>query len=340
MKGPIRAFVCGCAALELTDDECRFIEATQPWGLILFKRNVGSPDQLRVLTKRFRECVGRSDAPVLVDQEGGRVQRLGAPLWSPYPAAATYRNLGANGTAEEAAELGGRLIGTDLREAGITVDCAPVLDVPVPDVTPAIGSRAFGPDPESVARLGQAFARGLLGSGVLPVVKHMPGHGRAVVDSHYELPVVTAGRSELEGVDFAPFRALHDLPMAMTAHVVFTAIDAQGPATTSAIVIRSVIREWIGFEGLLISDDLSMEALKGRLGQRAAAAAEAGCDILLHCNGKLDEAMAVAAQAKPLDGHAAARAERALSLIANYRPDLGGTDSDRQRFAALMASAA
>ena len=340
MTGPIRAFVCGCASLELADGECRFIEATQPWGLILFKRNVGSPDQLRALTKRFRECVGRSDAPVLVDQEGGRVQRLGAPLWSPYPAAAIYQSLGSEQTTGEAAELGGRLIATDLREAGITVDCAPVLDVPVPDVTPAIGSRAFGPDPDTVARLGHAFARGLLGGGVLPVIKHMPGHGRAVVDSHYELPVVTAGRRELEAVDFAPFRALRDLPIAMTAHVVFTAIDPQRPATTSAIVIRSIIREWIGFEGLLISDDLSMEALKGSLGERASAAAEAGCDILLHCNGKLDEAMAVAAQAKPLEGLVAGRAERALDLVADHRLDCGSEDNDRQRFATLTASAA
>lgn len=336
METAVKAFVCGCRSHALDDDERRFLAEEQPWGLILFKRNVDSPAQLRALTAAFRETVGRADAPVLVDQEGGRVQRLGPPHWPAYPAAAAYRNV-ADGESHDAAELGGRLIAEDLRAAGITMDCAPVLDVPVPGSHQVVGNRGFGPDPDEVARLGRAFAEGLMRGGVLPVIKHVPGHGRAVVDSHLELPVVTASRAELEDTDFAPFRALADLPVAMTAHVVYTAIDPEQPATTSRIVHETIIRGALGFQGLLLSDDLSMEALKGTLGTRAAAAAAAGCDILLHCNGKLDEARQVAAAARPLDGIAAERVAAAMSRVIPQPPS---SADDRDRFAALLRRAA
>ncbi len=312
------AFVCGCAGLELTDEEKRFIAGVRPWGLILFRRNVDSPEQLLALTSAFRELVERSDAPVLVDQEGGRVQRLRPPHWPAYPAASAY---GAQGGQEgiEAARLAARLIARDLYDVGITVDCAPVLDVPVVGSHDVIGDRAFARDPDLVARLGRAFAQGLVAGGVLPVMKHVPGHGRAGVDSHLFLPMVDAERTALAR-DFVPFQALADLPMAMTAHVVFTALDPDRPATTSRIIIEQIVRGEIGFDGLLLSDDLSMEALNGSLGERAEAARDAGCDILLHCNGKLDEARAVAAAARPLERHSERRARSALDQLSAPEP--------------------
>lgn len=310
----IRAFICGCAGLSLTADEREFLARAQPWGLILFKRNVADPDQVRSLVASFREIVGRDDAPVLIDQEGGRVQRLAAPHWPAYPAGAAYgvgwqRDPAA---AERAAFAGGRLIAADLEALGITVDCAPVLDLPTASVTTAIGNRTFGPDAALVAGIGRAFADGLLAGGVLPVVKHIPGHGRAEVDSHYELPVVTADADVLE-TDFEPFRRLADLPTAMTAHVIFTAFDTDRPATVSPAVIAHAIRGRIGFDGLLLSDDLSMRALRGGLGERAAASVQAGCDIALHCNGVLAEAEAVAAAVPVLSGAGRRRADAALA---------------------------
>ncbi|MDX7949636.1 beta-N-acetylhexosaminidase [Lichenihabitans sp. Uapishka_5] len=329
-----KAFVCGCEGLALSDDERRFLTDEQPWGLILFKRNVQSPTQLRALTAAFREAVGRSEAPVLIDQEGGRVQRLGPPHWPLYPAAAAYASLTSEAHQIEAATLGGRLIASDLRDAGITVDCAPVLDVPAPGSHHVVGNRAFGADPDTVARLGRAFANGLLHGGVLPVIKHVPGHGRGMVDSHHDLPVVDATLEELERTDFRPFIALADLPAAMTAHVVYSAIDPEQPATISRIVQDTIIRGALGFTGLLLSDDLSMQALKGSLRERAMAAAMAGCDILLHCNGKLDEARQVAEAAPRLAGLAAERASKALTLIA--REPSTATADERSRFEALL----
>lgn len=331
-----RAFVCGCAGLDLTREELAFLERTRPWGLVLFRRNVDAPDQLRGLTARFRDAVGRPDAPVLIDQEGGRVQRLRPPHWPGYPAAAAYGAL-ADEDGLEAARLAARLIAHDLRAVGITIDCAPVLDLPVAGSHDVIGDRAFGREPDTVARLGRAFADGLLAGGVLPVIKHLPGHGRAAVDSHLELPVVQATRDALDSRDFATFRALADLPAGMTGHVRFTALDPDRPATTSRIVIDQVIRGAIGFGGLLFTDDLSMEALRGTLGERAAAAREAGCDMLLHCNGKLEEAEAVAAQARPLDGIAESRAGAALARLREPEPfDPGAA---RARLADLVAGA-
>ena len=339
MSGPTRAFVCGCAGTALDAAERAFLAESRPWGLILFRRNVASPEQLRALTASFREAVGRAGAPVLVDQEGGRVQRLTAPHWPRYPAAARYAELDPEGSGEGSrmARLGAEIMARDLAEAGITVDCAPVLDVPVEGGTPAIGDRGFARDPRTVAALARSFAEGLMAGGVLPVMKHVPGHGRAEVDSHHDLPVVTAERAALER-DFAPFRALADLPMAMTGHIVFRAIDPDRPATTSKRVIDGVIRGEIGFDGLLLTDDLSMEALRGTLGERAAAAAAAGCDILLHCNGVMDEARAVAAAAPVLDGRAAERAAAALARLA--RPSQRDLAAERAAFFDRMGSAA
>ena len=315
-----KAFVCGCKGLALEAAERGFFAEAEPFGLILFKRNVESRAQLQALTREFRDAVGRAEAPVLVDQEGGRVQRLSAPHWRAYPAAARYLTELPREAAIEAAGLVARLIAHDLSEVGITVDCAPVLDVADANTHAVIGSRAYGADPADVAALGRAVVNGFLAGGVLPVVKHMPGHGRARADSHLELPRVEASRAELSARDIAPFRALNDAPAAMTAHVVYAAIDASAPATQSRRVIEDVIRDEIGFIGLLISDDLSMQALSGPFAARAAAAFDAGIDIALHCNGDLAEARAVAEATPPLAGLARARAERALGLLPAEAP--------------------
>jgi len=310
----MRAFITGVAGTALKSGERQFCKEAQPWGLILFKRNIKKPDSVRRLIAEFRAAVGRH-APVLVDQEGGRVQRLGPPYWPAYPPGAAYgalydrdANLGL-----AAARLGARLIAADLHNLGIDVDCLPLADVPVADADPVIGDRAYGAEPAKVAAIAGAIADGLMAGGVLPVLKHLPGHGRATADSHKGLPVVTTGRAELEATDFAAFRPLAALPIGMTAHVVFTAIDPVAPATTSATIVRDVIRDSIGFRGLLMSDDLSMDALSGTLGDRTRAALAAGCDMVLHCNGELPEMREVAAHAPELAGEAACRAEAALA---------------------------
>ncbi len=311
-----RAFVCGCSGLALSEDERAFLRETRPWGLILFKRNVESREQLRALTDDFRSTLGRDGAPVLIDQEGGRVQRMGPPHWTPYPAAARFDAEIGGERALAAAKLAARLMAQDLREVGITVDCAPVLDVADAETHAVIGARAYGRDPGRVAAFGRAVMEGLMAGGVAPVVKHVPGHGRARADSHLELPVVPASLAELDARDFAPFRALRDAPMAMTAHVVYRALDPERPATTSRIVLQTIVREAIGFDGLLISDDLSMKALGGPFAGRARAAFAAGVDIALHCNGDLSEARPVAESSPPLEGAALARAEAALAAAA------------------------
>jgi beta-N-acetylhexosaminidase len=312
----VLAFVCGCAGTALTSEERAFIGETQPWGLILFKRNVDNREQMKALTASFRELVGRADAPVLIDQEGGRVQRMGPPHWRAYPSAASFGALGNRDRALEAAAMTARLIAHDLLEVGVNVNCTPVLDVANAGMHAAIGARSWSSDPAVVAAFGRAVAQGLLAGGVAPVVKHIPGHGRATVDSHLELPVVAASRAELEAHDFMPFRALADLQMAMTAHVVFNAIDPDRPATTSPIIVKDIIREAIGFDGLLLTDDLSMKALGGPFAERAAAAFAAGVDIALHCNGDLSEAREVASVSPPLAGAPLRRARAALERIA------------------------
>ena len=331
----MRAFITGIAGPILTDEERAFLRDAQPWGGIVFKRNITSPDALRRLAGDFRTAIGR-DAPILIDQEGGRVQRMGPPSWPKYPPAAVYGAIydrdRAGGLA--AARLGGRLIAADLAAVGIDVNCMPVADVPAAGADAIIGDRAFGTRPEKVAALAAAFAQGLADGGVLPVLKHIPGHGRATADSHQKLPVVTANREILEATDFAAFRPLAGLPLAMTAHVVFTAIDPIAPATTSPAIVREVIRGWIGYRGLLMSDDISMGALSGSLGARARAAVSAGCDLVLHCNGNMDEMLAVAAATPRLEGEAARRA--AAALAAKRPPAPIDLPAKRAEFFALI----
>ncbi len=309
-----RAFITGVAGTTISASERAFLRESQPWGLIVFKRNVSDQDQLIELTSSFRDAVGRH-APVLVDQEGGRVQRLGPPHWPAYPPGAVYGELydrdPASGLA--AARLAGHLIASDLIGVGIDVDCLPIADVPVAGGDPVIGDRAYGHEPGKVAAIAAAIAHGLQAGGVLPVLKHLPGHGRATADSHHKLPVVDTDRGTLEATDFAAFRPLAALPLGMTAHVVFSAIDAIAPATTSVTMVQQVIRGFIGFRGLLMSDDVSMNALSGSLAERSNAALAAGCDVVLHCNGKLDEMAQVASVAPLLSGEAAIRAEAALA---------------------------
>ena len=303
------ACILGCAGPVLTQAEKAFFADARPWGFILFGRNIETPDQVRALTASLREAVGRADAPILVDQEGGRVQRLKAPQWPAYPTAQAYGALGR----PEIARLGARLIAHDLIAVGIDVDCLPVLDVPAPDGHEVIGDRAYAETPDAVAVLGRAAAEGLIAGRVLPVIKHMPGHGRARADSHEALPVVKASVDELDARDFAPFRALSDMPLAMSAHVIYAALDPDRPATLSKTVIDEVVRGAIGFDGLLMTDDLSMKALTGGFRDRAEAARSAGCDLVLHCNGEMAEMQAVVAGAGALDGAAVRRADAALA---------------------------
>jgi beta-N-acetylhexosaminidase len=311
----MRAFITGLTGSTLTASERQFVRDAEPWGLILFKRNVSTPEGLNKLIGEFRNAAGWL-APVLIDQEGGRVQRLGPPHWPSYPPGSAYGALfdRDQDAGLAAARLGARLVAHDLTELGIDVDCAPIADVPAIRADPVIGDRAYGTEPAKVAAIAGAFAAGLIEGGVLPVLKHLPGHGRAMADSHLRLPVVTAERVTLEATDFAAFRPVRALPLGMTAHVVFSAIDPVAPATTSANIVANVIRDSIGFTGLLMSDDISMGALSGSLGERTKAAIAAGCDVVLHCNGVMAEMREVAAQAPPLRGEAARRAEAALAL--------------------------
>jgi beta-N-acetylhexosaminidase len=334
----MRGFITGVAGLALTDKERAFLRDTQPWGLILFQRNVGGPGPLRQLIEDMRSTLGYA-APVLIDQEGGRVQRLGPPHWPVYPPGAAYgalfdrdRDLGLT-----AARLGARLIAADLAALGIDVDCVPIADVPAAGADPVVGDRAYGSDPAKVAAIAGAIAEGLAEGGVLPVLKHIPGHGRATADSHARLPVVNADRAVLEATDFAAFRPLAGLPMAMTAHVVFTAIDPIAPATISATIVRDVIRDSIGFKGLLMSDDVSMGALSGSIAERTRGAIAAGCDLVLHCNGEMPEMLAVAAEAPELAGEAARRA--AAALATKKPPTPFDVAAGRAEFLKLMAGA-
>ncbi|MBB6310187.1 beta-N-acetylhexosaminidase [Xanthobacter tagetidis] len=311
----VRAFISGCAGTRLSPEERVFFAESAPWGFILFARNVEDPAQVRALVDELRAAVGWN-APVLIDQEGGRVQRLRPPYWPDYPAAEPFGVLHDRDpeAALKAVRLNSRAIAADLAALGIDVDCLPVADLRHPDGHGIIGNRAYGETPAKVAALARAASDGLLDGGVLPVVKHLPGHGRAPADSHERLPVVAAPRAVLESEDFAAFRALADLPLGMTAHVVYRDIDPDRPATTSPVMIADVIRRDIGFSGLLMSDDLSMGALAGSLSDRGRGAIAAGCDLLLHCNGRLEEMREVAAVAPDLSKLAAARAERALAL--------------------------
>jgi beta-N-acetylhexosaminidase len=311
----MRAFITGVSGPELNAAEREFIRSQRPWGFILFKRNIETPDQVRRLVDELRSELGWAEAPVLIDQEGGRVQRLGPPNWPVYPPGAVFGALYDidPDLGRTAARLSARLIAADLDDLGINVDCLPLADVPVAGANAVIGNRAYGTEPAKVAAIARAVTDGLQQGGILPVLKHIPGHGRAAADTHFMLPEVDTPNAELKRTDFAAFRPLADLPMAMTAHVVFSALDPAHPATTSATIISEVIRGAIGFQGLLMSDDVSMNALAGSIADRSRAIVAAGCDMVLHCNGKIDEMHEVAGETPPLSGEALQRAERALA---------------------------
>ena len=311
------AFICGLAGPELLTDERAFLRDSRPWGVILFKRNTENPEQVRRLCDAVREALERENAPILIDQEGGRVQRIGPPHFRAYPAASVYGRIYAKNplAGVEAAFLGAKLIALDLHGMGVSVDCMPVLDIAVEGVTEAIGNRTLGTSVDAVATLGGAQLDGILSGGVLPVIKHMPGHGRATVDSHNLLPQVDATMAELEAQDFTPFRLLAKrAPLGMTAHVKYLDVDDSAPATHSRVVIDNIIRQRIGFDGALMTDDISMNALSGDVRSRAVRALRAGCDLALHCNGDLLEMIDVASGMPELAGDALRRTEAALSF--------------------------
>lgn len=309
------ALIVGLDGVALLPAESKFLQSARPAGIILFARNCESPDQIRHLVKAAHAAAG---APLLVaiDQEGGRVQRLRPPHWRALPAAARFleRACGDLEAARRDAYTVARLTAHDLRQLGITMNCAPVLDLRIAGAHDIVGDRAYGTTVAEVVALGRAVAQGLMDGGVVPVAKHIPGHGRACADSHLALPVVDTALDVLEATDFAPFRQLADLPAAMTAHVVYSALDAQQAGSVSRRVTHTIIRESIGFDGLLMSDDLSMKALSGSIGARAAAVIAAGSDVALHCNGNLEEMRDAAAHAGILDGRALERYQRALAL--------------------------
>jgi beta-N-acetylhexosaminidase len=331
--------IYGCAATSLSPAEKSFFREVAPWGFILFARNISDSEQVKALVQELRATVGDEKAPVLIDQEGGRVARLKPPHWQARPPAARFGALYETNpdAAREAVYLNARLIARDLFSLGINVDCLPVLDVPVPGSHDVIGDRAFATDPATVITLGKAQIEGLIDGGVLPVMKHIPGHGRAGADSHLDLPRVSASASVLSASDFVTFRSLDTCPIAMTAHVVYESIDPQRPATTSPKVIRDVIRGEIGFDGLLMSDDLSMKALDGPLSVRAKQSLFAGCDLVLHCNGDMNEMKEVASEVTDLKGHALKRSEQALAHLSV--PGAFDPAAAEARLAALLGAA-
>jgi beta-N-acetylhexosaminidase len=338
MSTPRSRAIFGCSGTELAAEERDFFHEIRPWGFILFGRNIESPAQIKRLVAALRATVNDPSAPVLIDQEGGRVARLKPPQWKERPTALRFAELHATAPEEarEAAYLNARLIAQDLTDLGINVDCLPVLDVPVEGAHDIIGDRAYGRDPSVIIDLGRAVIEGMIEGGVLPVMKHIPGHGRAGADSHLALPRVSATAEELSATDFVTFRSLNSCPLAMTAHVVYEAIDAQRPATTSPKLIRDVIRGEMGFEGLLMSDDLSMEALSGSLAHRAKASLFAGCDVVLHCNGNLAEMREISTELKPLEDIHLKRAGAALAHLST--PAEFDIQAGEARLAALLGT--
>jgi len=316
-----KAFISGCASTALTPAEREFFAAEKPCGLILFARNVDNPGQIQALVADFRDAVGTGDALVLIDQEGGRVQRLRPPHWRAMPPARVYGDLYASDpeAARRAAFAGARLIAAELHDLGITVNCTPCIDVPQEGAHDIIGDRGFSTDPDVVSDLGRAVMDGTLAGGVLPVIKHVPGHGRALADSHKSLPHIDASKAELAQVDFKPFVALHDAPLAMTAHVLLPVFDACHPATLSLAIMEKVIREQMGLTGLIMSDDIGMKALEGSYAARTRAVIDGGCDVVLHCSGDLSEMIDVASAAPPLEGKAAERFQTAR--VALHAPE-------------------
>ena len=332
--------ILGCAGPDLTDEERAFFRDADPLGFILLARNIDTPERARRLVDDLRSSVARADAPVSIDQEGGRVARLRPPHWRKAPPARLLGQLYASNAEQglEATRLNSRLLASDVASIGCDVDCLPVLDIAFPETHAVIGDRAYADRPEPVAALGRAAADGLLAEGVMPVIKHIPGHGRSTVDSHEKLPTVSAPLDVLERTDFLPFKLLADLPWAMTGHLLFEAIDSTNCITVSARGVREVIRGHIGFDGLLLSDDLSMQALGGSLGDRAAQAIQAGCDVALHCNGKMSEMLEIVARTGPMTEAAGRRFDAGRGFLARHRDPAGraGLAEASRRLKALL----
>ena len=333
----MKATIFGCSGPTLTADERAFFRDADPLGFIIFARNIETPEQTRRLTDELRSCVARAEAPVLIDQEGGRVARLKPPHWRKAPPGRALGELYARDREAglEATRLNARLIAADVASVGCDVDCLPVLDIALPGAHSVIGDRAYAEQPEAVAAIGRAAAEGLMAEGVMPVTKHIPGHGRAMVDSHHALPAVSEPREVLERTDFLPFKLLADLPWSMTAHVLYRAIDPDAALTVSARGVKDVVRGHIGFDGLLLSDDLSMQALGGTLGERAARALAAGCDIALHCNGQPDEMAEVAANTGAMTRDAVRRFQDGRRYLARHRAPRPVAES-RKKLAQLL----
>jgi beta-N-acetylhexosaminidase len=324
------AAIYGLAGTTLTADERAFFRDCRPTGYIVFRRNIEDRAQLRALTDALRDLEGHDDVPILIDQEGGRVARMRPPEWPAFPAGEAFDRLYqlAPSSAIEAARVNARALGLMLNEVGITIDCLPMLDVRQPGATDIVGDRALGSNPMQVSALGRAILDGLASAGVLGVVKHIPGHGRALVDSHKELPVVDAGE-DLLSIDLEPFERLRDAAMGMTSHLLYTQWDAERPASQSPTVIHDIIRQRIGFDGFLMSDDIDMGALAGDHGERAAACIAAGCDAVLQCDGRMDHMNEVAAAVGDLAPEAEARLARAMAM--RFTPD------DEMDFATALA---
>jgi beta-N-acetylhexosaminidase len=328
----MQAAIYGLAGPDLTADEAAFFRDARPAGYILFRRNCETRDQMRRLTDALRELEGDDNVAILIDQEGGRVARMRPPEWLAFPSGEAFDRLYqlAPSSAIEAARVNARALGLMLGEVGVTVDCLPMLDVRQPGATDIVGDRAMGSEPMQVSSLGRAVLDGLASAGVVGVIKHIPGHGRALVDSHHELPVVTAGEDEL-AIDLEPFERLREAAMGMTSHLLYTQWDAERPASQSPVVIHDIIRGRIGFDGFLMSDDIGMEALAGDHGQRAAACVEAGCDVALHCDGKMDNMMRVAAAVPALSDEGAARLARAMASRFAPADDIGFAEAIAKR---------
>jgi beta-N-acetylhexosaminidase len=335
----MQAAIYAPAGLDLSDDERRFFRDADPAAFILFKRNCGDPQQLLALTNSLRGLSGRADLPILIDQEGGRVARMKPPEWPAFPAAEKFARLyqAAPSSAIEAARSNARALALMLRSCGINVNCLPLLDVLQEGASDIIGDRALGSEPMQVAALGRAVLDGMASAGVVGVIKHLPGHGRALVDSHKELPVVTATSEQLD-TDIEPFERLSWAPMGMTAHVVYTTWDPDRPASMSPTVIGEIIRGRIGFDGWLMSDDIGMEALAGDFGSRAAGVVAAGCDVALHCSGKMDEMIAVASTVPAMSAEGDARLARAMAttIVDDGGPDITAAFAKRDALLALV----
>lgn len=323
--------IVGLAGPELTPEERHCFAATQPFGFILFQRNCQSPEQVKQLTTELRNIIGRTDAPILIDQEGGRVARLKPPHWPKLPPMRTIGALYEQDTATglEAARLHSRIIASMLHDLGINVNCAPVLDLSIAGAAEAIGDRAVSTDPEIVATIGRIYSDTHLAHGVMPVIKHFPGHGRVKVDPHYELPVVDTALDLLRAQDFAPFKALADLPLGMNCHVLFQALDDKQPVSMSPVAHQRIIRGELGFAGLLLSDDLAMEALQGDIASRSQRALAAGADIALYCAGKLPELQALAAALPPAAPQLMVKWQAALTRVGKPQPVDIAADQDR-----------